>query len=110
MYKITYIDNHKEVVIDAKENENLRDLLLKNGLSPYGKISKKLNCGGRGICATCGVYLIKENIAPIHWHDKLAKYFGYPRLTCQIRINKNLTIMQPPNKIFWGQLFPRIKN
>ncbi|ERG94721.1 hypothetical protein [Haloquadratum walsbyi] len=33
----------------------LRDTLRDHGFSPYGHLSETLNCGGNGLCATCGV-------------------------------------------------------
>ncbi|MEO0473509.1 MAG: (2Fe-2S)-binding protein, partial [Bacteroidota bacterium] len=54
-----------------------------------------------GICATCGVW-IHEHIQPTHWHDKAADRFGYPRLSCQIRIVEDLTI-ELVDKIIWGK-------
>jgi hypothetical protein len=40
---------------------------------------------------------------PTHWHDRLAARFGYPRLSCQIRVTRPLTVRLLPEKIIWGQ-------
>src|SRR6056297_2419892 len=75
------------------EGTRLRDALLEYGISPYAKITRRVNCGGAGICATCGVHFPNED-APkaIHWHDKLAEEYGYPRLSCQIIVNQDMEI------------------
>ena len=81
----------------------LRDALLEHGLSPYAPAAQRLNCGGRGLCATCGVRLQADGPAPRHWHDRLADRFGYPRLSCQITVDRDLTIHLLPDKRFWGR-------
>lgn len=43
---------------------NLRRALLNAGLSPYATVTRQLNCGGRGLCATCGVWLEEGARAP----------------------------------------------
>ena len=94
-----------EITLKAKDGENLRRFLLDNLSAegaPYTKYTKNLNCGGRGICATCGVWLAENDaIPPDHWHDKAAKAFGYPRLSCQVTINQDLTVFQV-DKWLWG--------
>jgi ferredoxin len=81
----------------------LRDVLLRHDLSPYTRWTRRLNCGGRGLCATCGVRFDEKAPPPAHWHDRLAARFGYPRLSCQIRVTRPLTVRLLPEKIIWGQ-------
>lgn len=89
-------------VIEAEAGTNLRRILLANGISPYTDITSSLNCNGRGICATCGVHFEQGEPDPVHWHDKLAARFGYPRLTCQIMIDRDMTIRILTDKVVWG--------
>lgn len=84
---------------------NLREALLKRGHSPYVQLTQKWNCGGNGICATCGVG-IKEDPPPVHWHDYLARRFNYPRLSCQITVQKPLRIYQV-DKWIWGKVIKK---
>ncbi len=86
--------------------QNLRHALLQQGLSPYTALTGRVNCGGRGLCATCGVIVHGEPPAPTHWHDRLAARYRYPRLSCQITVNANLHITIPP-KVVWGSRLPR---
>jgi ferredoxin len=79
----------------------LRDVLRDAGISPYTRYTERLNCGGRGFCATCGVRIREGETAPDHWHDRLADRFGYPRLSCQYRLTRDVTV-EIPEKRVWG--------
>ncbi|MEL6132936.1 MAG: hypothetical protein AAFR59_06185 [Bacteroidota bacterium] len=85
---------------------NLRKVLLEEGLSPYGQWFPHTNCGGNGICATCGVWLTPAP-HPRHWHDRLAAQFGYPRLSCQITVEEALVVERIMDKKIWGQRRPQ---
>ena len=102
MPKVTvYAKNELLATIDIPFGENLLKALLTHQVSPYTKYTEKLNCSGRGICATCGVYILSNQQQAIHWHDQLAKKFHYPRLTCQLKVEDDLTI-ELPEKQIWG--------
>lgn len=97
--KVNY--DGKSSILETTVGTNLRKLLMENKLSPYSKLNQKINCGGNGICATCGVFIIKNNPKPKHWHDWLASKFYYPRLSCQIIIEQPMEI-EIPQKLIWG--------
>ncbi len=78
----------------------LRDALLEAGLSPYTAATERLNCGGRGLCATCGVRL-PDGPPPDHPHDRLAARFGYPRLSCQVTVDRPMRV-DLVDKVVWG--------
>ncbi|MEM7800513.1 MAG: 2Fe-2S iron-sulfur cluster-binding protein [Chloroflexota bacterium] len=103
MHKITFVDhNKKQTELSVETGSNLRTLLLKNNLGPYTRFTRVANCGGRGICATCGVWIAEnDEIPPDHWHDWAAKRFGYPRLSCQITVDRDLFVYQV-DKWIWG--------
>lgn len=84
----------------------LRQALLNAGISPYTRLTRRLNCGGRGLCATCGVWLRENAPDPRHWHDSAAALFGYPRLSCQIVVDRDLTI-ELVDKWVWGAREPK---
>lgn len=88
--------------LEVEQGANLRQSLLQHGISPYTTLTKRVNCGGRGVCATCGVWLEVPRIEPTHWHDKLADGFGYPRLSCQISVEHDMTIRLVDDKWLWG--------
>ena len=90
--------------IHAEPGARLRDVLLAAGLSPYVTLTERANCGGRGLCATCGVWIAPAP-APTHWHDRAAAARGYPRLSCQIQIEGDATVEIPPKRV-WGRRRP----
>jgi cobyrinic acid a,c-diamide synthase len=84
----------------VESGTRLRDALVDAGYSPYTAATSRLNCGGRGVCATCGVR-IHTGPAPTHWHDRLAARFGYPRLSCQVVVDRPMTV-ELVDKLVWG--------
>ena len=100
---VTVVDDGGDVArrLSAARGATLRDVLLAGGVSPYTRLTSRVNCGGRGVCATCGVRVLAGDAAPDHWHDRLAARFGYPRLSCQLRLRSDLTV-QVPEKLVWG--------
>jgi len=87
--------------LTAEAGAVLRDALLDAGLSPHSRYAVT-NCGGRGICATCGVRLADAPV-PEHWHDDLAERFGYPRLSCQIRVRDGMSVTIPKKRVWGGR-------
>jgi len=57
---------------------------------------RDLRCGGR----------LDEEPPPRHWHDRLAARWGYPRLSCQITVDRPLTVFLLPEKRVWGSRQP----
>ncbi len=86
----------------VRRGANLRQALLDAGISPYTGLTRNLNCGGRGLCATCGVDLLEGAPEPTHWHDRAAHRFAYPRLSCQITVDAPMRLALAHDKIVWG--------
>lgn len=102
MPTLTLIDRAgRERTVEVPKGSNLRAVLLANDFSPYTTMTRNLNCGGRGLCATCGVWIEAGAPEPVHWHDRWAYKFGYPRLSCQIRVEEAMTVRQV-DKWIWG--------
>jgi ferredoxin len=95
--------------IQVPVGSNLRQVLLEAGFSPYTQLTRRLNCGGRGLCATCGVWIVAAEPQPQHWHDRLADQYGYPRLSCQITVTEPMSIEMIPDKVIWGKRRPKKK-
>jgi ferredoxin len=95
--------------ITVQHGANLRRSLLDAGLSPYASLTKQVNCGGRGLCATCGVWIESDPVSPKHWHDRLATQFGYPRLSCQITVESDMETSLILDKWVWGRRDPSRK-
>ena len=97
---LVVVDGDERVELDVEQGRNLRRVLLDAGLSPNAPATRRLNCGGRGLCATCGVR-VREGPPPEHWHDRLAARFGYPRLSCQVTVEEPMTV-ELVDKLVWG--------
>lgn len=102
---VTVVEDGTRTTIDVEAGTTLRDALLHHGFDVYGSVSKRANCGGRGLCGTCGVRVDPEP-EPEHWHDAAAARFGYPRLSCRITVEAPLTVRLVEKRL-WGQLLPR---
>lgn len=97
-----YIEGKKKYTIETTRGITLREALLNAGISPYSPLTAGKNCGGLGLCATCGVWLHPPIPEPEHWHDKLALRYGYPRLSCQIKVSEPLIVEAVEGKLLWG--------
>lgn len=91
-----------ETTLTVRRGRVLRDVLREHDLSPYTRVTERANCGGRGICATCGVRL-RVGPEPTHWHDRLADRFGYPRLSCQVSVEEGMVVELDEEKLVWGR-------
>ena len=98
--RVVVVDGEDETELTVERGRVLREVLLEAGCSPYSRLTERANCGGRGLCATCGVR-IAERVEPEHWHDNLADRFGYPRLSCQITVEQDLRV-ELVEKVIWG--------
>jgi len=95
-------DGDTDHELSVPVGSNLREVLLEAEHSPYTRWTAHANCGGRGLCATCGVRL-REDVDAEHWHDRLADRFGYPRLSCQITVTEDLVVELDREKRVWGR-------
>ncbi|MEA1932467.1 MAG: 2Fe-2S iron-sulfur cluster-binding protein [Euryarchaeota archaeon] len=98
--RVVVVDGETETELVVERGRVLREVLLEADLSPYSRLTERANCGGRGLCATCGVRVV-EAVEPEHWHDTLAARFGYPRLSCQIAVDRDLRV-ELVDKVVWG--------
>jgi len=94
-------DGEEQHLLTAPAGTPLRDVLVAGGHSPHTRLTARANCGGRGLCGTCGVR-VEAGPAPDHWHDALADRWGYPRLSCQIRLREDVRV-RLPEKVIWGR-------
>lgn len=102
---LTVISGGEETTIEIERGANLRNALLERDFPVYGTVSQYANCGGRGLCSTCTVE-VDPAPEPIHWHDAAAVQFGYPRLSCCIKVEEPMTV-RLLDKHVWGQVLPR---
>ncbi len=88
--------------LSVTRGSNLRRALLDADISPYTSLTRSLNCGGRGLCATCGVDLLEGAPEPTHWHDRAAHRFSYLRLSCQVTVDAPMRVALAHDKKIWG--------
>jgi len=105
---VTVVDGDSETTVEVEHGRVLRDALLERGFPVYGTVSRHANCGGRGLCGTCGV-AVDPPPEPTHWHDRAATRFGYPRLSCCLTVTEPMTV-ELLDKYVWGQLAPARSN
>jgi ferredoxin len=103
--ELTVIDDEQEWTVEVERGANLRQALIENGFDVYGTVSRYANCGGRGLCGTCGVAIHEGAPEPSQWHDEAAERWGYPRLSCQIDVQEPMTV-ELLDKLVWGQALP----
>jgi ferredoxin len=99
--EVVYVRVDGEGLLVAPKGATLRDVLRDGDCSPYTRLTERVNCGGRGLCGTCGVR-IDEGPDATHWHDGLAERWGYPRLSCQVRLTEDARV-RLPEKVVWGR-------
>lgn len=99
---VVVVDGDDRRELEVRPGRTLRDALRDAGFSPYTTVTERLNCGGRGLCATCGVR-IRVGPDPDHWHDRLADRFGYPRLSCQIPVDRPMTVALVDKRVWGGR-------
>lgn len=91
--------------ISCNYGDNLRQVLLKNGVNLYNGNAKYINCRGIGSCGTCAVEIAGQVSAP-NWKDKLRRSLPPHspdrnlRLACQTLVFGDLKITKYDG--FWG--------
>jgi len=88
--------------VSVEHGAVLRNALRAAGFSPHSTVGRRINCGGRGLCATCGVR-VADPPDPDHWHDGLAARFEYPRLSCQLRVTRDMHVRIPDKRVWGGR-------
>ncbi|HMP99466.1 MAG TPA: hypothetical protein PKC24_06760 [Cyclobacteriaceae bacterium] len=93
-------------IISCEIGENLRDVLLQNGMHPYNGNAKLINCRGLGTFGTCAVKIT----GPVSAATAVEKWrLNFPphqiqnglRLACQTKILADVVVQKFEG--FWGQ-------
>ncbi|MEA5499020.1 MAG: 2Fe-2S iron-sulfur cluster-binding protein [Limnoraphis robusta] len=92
--------------ITCDRGENLRQVLLKNGIDLYNGQASVINCRGIGTCGTCAVEIFGE-VSELQWREK-ARLSIPPhspqttrRLACQVKVLGDIKVKKYDG--FWGQ-------
>ncbi|GAA6622470.1 2Fe-2S iron-sulfur cluster-binding protein [Scytonema sp. NUACC26] len=91
--------------IECQRGDNLRQILLQNGIDLHNGGAKVINCRGLGTCGTCAV-LVEGEVSPITWRDKARRSLPPHsptknlRLACQTKILGDARVTKFEG--FWG--------
>jgi len=77
--RVRRLETNEQKTFEVDRGENLRQVLLREGLTPYRGNKNIFNCRGMGICGTCKILVLEKD----EWWD---------RRSCQIQCFKNLEI------------------
>jgi len=99
--------NYQGITVVCKRGERLREVLLKNGLTPHNKMARFFNCHGFGTCGTCAVKITGGNVSLMNKREKWRLNFpphqleNGLRLACQTKVYGDIAIEKGEG--FWGQ-------
>ena len=92
--------------ITCSVGDNLRKVLLANGVDLYNGKSKIINCRSLGTCGTCAVK-IEGKVSPVNWKDQGRRSLPPHnpdkdlRLACQTKVLGDIKVTKYDR--FWGQ-------
>jgi ferredoxin len=93
-------------VLACQRGDNLRQVLLKNGVDLYNGNANVINCRGIGTCGTCAVQ-IEGEVSETNWRDRTRRSLPPHtlnrtlRLACQTQVLGEVRISKFDG--FWGQ-------
>ena len=101
---VTFHNEHRS--IDAEAGSNLRDVMLRAGVSPYRGLDMLLNCRGHNICGMCAVELVdgaggsprtQEDETTLRGNFAVARVVDRNlRLSCQTTVTGDMTVKTRP--------------
>ena len=93
------------VEVSIQTNDNLLSALLKKDLS----VMKE--CGGRGMCATCHVYITEgmESLSPVNRRELrslevITTCTKFSRLACQARVLGDGVVVEVPSGMYISEI------
>ncbi|MDH3251492.1 MAG: (2Fe-2S)-binding protein [Ignavibacteria bacterium] len=101
---VTFHNEHR--AIEVEPGTNLRQLMLKVGVTPYQGITMLTNCRGHNFCGTCAVEVVDGKGATPRGQDEeatlggnllIAKEVGKNvRLSCQTDVVSDMVVKTHP--------------
>lgn len=92
--------------IMCDRGDNLRKVLLKNGIDLYNGGAVAINCRGIGTCGTCAVK-VEGEVSEANWRDKTRRTLPPHsptknlRLACQTQLLSDVRVTKFDG--FWGE-------
>jgi len=92
-------------IIECRQGDNLRRVLMRAKLPPYNGIAKAIHCRGLGTCGTCSLEIdgdVSEPTAVEKWRLDFPPHRldSGLRLACQCRVLGDLTLIK--HNGMWG--------
>lgn len=97
MPKVKFVVEHH--VVEALAGLPLREIALAGGVYPNRELLRGVNCGGRGICGTCRVWVAETSpgsVSPPTLREKIHGVHGSRRLACQTRVHGDIEVTTMP--------------
>jgi ferredoxin len=101
---VTFSNEHRSV--EAEAGTNLRQFMLRVGVTPYQGFDQWTNCRGHNFCGTCAVELVDGKGASPRGQDEEATLIGNlavarvveknQRLACQTTITGDMVVKTRP--------------
>jgi ferredoxin len=104
MAVVTFHNEHRSIEVD--QGTNLRQLMLRVGVTPYSGLSMLTNCRGHNFCGTCAVTIVDNKGASPRGQDEEGTIRGNlliakvveneTRLACQTTITGDMVVKTHP--------------
>jgi len=113
MPKVKFTKEKKE--IEVPKGANLRLAMIENGIPVYRGVHQKsyANCGGKGQCGTCRVYIKDgdDHASPKGLKERLRSVLAWwiighedeVRLSCQTTVEGDMTVEGTPEFNWYGE-------
>jgi len=97
MPNVKFVVEHQ--VVEAQAGRVLREIALESGVYPNREWFRGFNCGGRGLCGTCKVW-VKESkpgaTSAVTIRERLHGLGDGRRLACQTRVKADIEVATFP--------------
>lgn len=97
MPTVKFVVEHREV--DATSGKSLREIAVDAGIYPNREYLRDINCGGRGLCGTCKVWVHESTQGAASQPNLRECMHGMGkgrRLACQTRVLGDLEVITMP--------------
>jgi ferredoxin len=101
---VTFYNQHRS--LEAEPGTNLREFMLRVGVTPYNGLDMLTNCRGHNFCGTCAVEVVENRGATPRGQDEEATLVGNLaiarivdknlRLACQTQIVGDMVVKTHP--------------
>ena len=97
MPKIKFVVEYQ--TLDVQAGRSVREIALEAGIYPNREYFRGFNCGGRGLCGTCKVWLREltdHAVSPPNMRERFHGMGDGRRLACQARVQGDIEVTTMP--------------